>query len=216
MTLAHRLSSFNRRRKWQLFLDELGPTESTSVLDVGYCEKEFSPVDNFIEKHYPHPRRLTALGVAAGGDFARRYPEVRVIHYDGVRFPFADKEFDICWSNAVLEHVGGAERQRQFLSEVVRVSRRAFITTPNRYFPIELHTRTPLLHFLLPKRTFDAYLARVGQGWAAGDYMTLLSERALRGLLSDAGVRKYRLFRNRLCGFTADFAVVIDCDTAAH
>ncbi|MGH8139016.1 MAG: class I SAM-dependent methyltransferase [Steroidobacteraceae bacterium] len=215
MTLAHWLSGYNRKRKWQLFLSQILPTQDTTVLDVGYCEKEFSPTDNFIEKHYPHPHRITALGITPANEFATRYPAVRAVCYDGTRFPFADNEFDVCWSNAVIEHVGNRERQLQFLQEVARVSKRAFITTPNRFFPVEVHTRTPLLHFL-PKKTFDAYLVRVGKRWATGSYMSLLSERDLKGLLSQAGIERYRLFRNRLLGFTADFAVVMDCERGAR
>lgn len=215
MTLAHRLSGFNRKRKWQLFLSEMAPMEAMTVLDVGYCEREFSPSDNFIEKHYPYPNRITALGVTPANEFAKRYPLVRTVCYDGTRFPFADKEFDICWSNAVLEHVGNRDRQLLFLSEIVRVSKRAFFTTPNRFFPVEVHTRTPLLHFL-PKRIFDGYLVRIGKRWATGSYMTLLSEGELKRLIRETGVMRYRLYRNRLCGFTADFAVVMDCETVAQ
>ena len=62
--------------------------------------------------------------------------------------PFADGEFDIVFSNAVIEHVGGREQQRRFVEESLRVARRAFVTTPNRWFPVEVHTRLPLVHWL--------------------------------------------------------------------
>ena len=37
------------------------------------------------------------------------------------------------------------------MSEALRVAPRAFVTTPNRWFPIEVHTRLPLVHWL-PER----------------------------------------------------------------
>ncbi len=178
------------------------------VLDVGFSAREFSPVDNYIEKHYPYPWRLTALGIDPPAEFAERFPAIHTVSYEGTRFPFNDKEFDVCWSNAVLEHVGGPERQLIFLKEIARVSRRAFITTPNRFFPIEVHTRTPFLHYF-PKSVFDKYLAFTGRRWAAGSYMHLLSEGEFKRLLDAAGLSPYRLFRNRLFGFTADFAAVV-------
>jgi SAM-dependent methyltransferase len=61
---------------------------------------------------------------------------------DACALPFADGEFDIVFSNAVIEHVGDRERQRQLVSEALRVGRRIFITTPNCRFPIEVHTRS--------------------------------------------------------------------------
>jgi SAM-dependent methyltransferase len=209
MSIATRVSTFNRTRKWDIFLSQVRPTPEMTVLDVGYTEKEFSPMDNFIEKNYPHPANITALGVSKCDAFTARYPMVKTFVYDGKHFPFTDKSFDVCWSNAVLEHVGDAERQLGFLKEIVRVSKRAFITTPNRLFPIEVHTRTPLLH-MLPKVAFDGFLRATGKSWAAGDYMNLLTEGSLRGLLGRSGARGYQLFKNRLGGFTLDFAVMIE------
>ena len=52
------------------------------------------------------------------------------------------------FSNAVIEHVGGRAEQRRFVDESLRVAPRAFVTTPNRWFPVEVHTRLPLVHWL--------------------------------------------------------------------
>ena len=79
--------------------------------------------------------------------------------------PFADGEFDIVFSNAVIEHVGGREQQRRFVEESLRVAQRAFVTTPNRWFPVEVHTRLPLVHWLPDPVAHRAYdLAR--KPWA--------------------------------------------------
>ncbi len=213
MSLAHRVSRWNRDRKWRLFQQHFDLTPDSKVLDVGFSENEYSASDNYIERHYPYPGQLTALGVDQPDTICERYPQVQFVHYDGGRFPFEDKAFDICWSNAVIEHVGDRAAQRDFLAEIARVSRRAFITTPNRYFPIEVHTRTPLLHFL-PKPVFDRWLRLIGKAWAAGDYMDLLSHRELQRLLREAGIADYRIHRNRLFPFTLDFVVMMDCETA--
>lgn len=209
--LAGRLSAWNRGRKWRLF-EKAAPSAFVEgrVLDVGYTNREYSPGDNFMEKHFPHPERLTALGVEPHDEFSSRYPEVEVVRYDGGRFPFEDGRFDVVWANAVLEHVGGRGDQLHFLREVRRVGRRAFVTTPNRHFPIEVHTRIPLLHFL-PERVFEGFLRATGRGWAAGGYMRLLSASDLKSMLAEAGLvpAEYSLHRNRLGPFTLDFVVVI-------
>jgi ubiquinone/menaquinone biosynthesis C-methylase UbiE len=167
--------------------------------------------DNFIEKNYPHPAMLTALGVEAPVNFRDRYPEVMAVQYDGTVMPFDDRAFDLCWSNAVLEHVGThanrADAQVQFLREIARVSKSAFVTTPNRWFPAEVHTRTPFLHWL-PKSAFDRYLKMRGQKWAADDYMDLLSVQELRSVLKAAGITEYCIVYNRILTFTLDFVVM--------
>lgn len=204
MSLAYRISAFNRQRKWQRFLELVAPTSETSILDVGYSDHEYSATDNFLEKHYPWRQQITALGIEEPVEFRPRYPDVKVVQYNGADFPFEDGQFDVCWSNAVVEHVGGYDRQRKFLSEIRRVSRRAFVTTPNLFFPIEVHTRTPLLHWL-PKRWFDRFLHWRGQDWATGDYMHLLSRGAIIDLLAEAGVNEYQILTNRLGPFVLDF-----------
>ena len=207
MTLANKISAYNRNRKWNIFLNELTPTQELRILDVGFSEEEYSSVDNFIEKHYPYPDMLTALGVDIPDKFITRYPKVAAVHYDGGLFPFEDKSFDLVWSNAVIEHVGDRSKQLVFLNEIKRVAKRAYITTPNKFFPIETHTRTPLLHYL-PKRIFDKYLSLVGKRWAAGDYMHLLSHTELKTLLFDADIMEYKIIKNSFFGFTLDFVII--------
>lgn len=153
MRLADSISLRSRRRKLRLLLDELQPTAATSVLDVGADELGFGDGDgcatmNFFEESYPWPERITALGQHDGEGFRARYPDIPFVQGDACALPFADGAFDIVFSNAVIEHVGGRVRQRQLVTEALRVGRRVFITTPNRRFPVEVHTRLPLVHWL--------------------------------------------------------------------
>jgi SAM-dependent methyltransferase len=207
MSIAYNVSTWNRRRKWNLFNGEISPTVAMRVLDVGFTEEEYSDTDNFIEKYYPHPEMLTALSIETPIKFKERYPKVTTIQYEGGTFPFKDKTFDVCWSNAVIEHVGNRGRQLAFINEIRRVAKRAFITTPNRYFPVEVHTRVPFLHWF-GKKTFDRYITLMGKEWAAGEYMYLLSLYEMKSILSDAGIRDFKVFRNRIAGLTLDFVFI--------
>ena len=60
---------------------------------------------------------------------------------------FEDRQFDVVFSNSVIEHVGGLEDQRRMANEIMRVGKRYFLQTPNRYFPIEPHFLFPLFQF---------------------------------------------------------------------
>lgn len=194
--------------KFECFLDYFRPTAHTSILDIGASENEYQENGNILEKRYPYPEKITVLGVDEYKDFIERYPRVRVVKYTGQgKFPFQDKEFDICWSNAVLEHVGERVAQIAFLKESRRVANRAFITTPNRFFPFELHTRIFLLQYL-PKKYFDKILVKMGKKWATGSYMHLLSLSQLREILRDAGISSYKIKKNRFMGFVVDFVVI--------
>src|SRR5882724_6922448 len=67
---------------------------------------------------------------------------------DGCRLPFRDRSFDVVFSNSVIEHVGDRLRHEQFAREIARVGVHYFVQTPNRWFPVEHHLLTPLIHFL--------------------------------------------------------------------
>lgn len=177
-------------------------------MDVGFNNEEYLESENYLEKHYPYLEKITALGFAPADKFKKRYPKVKVITYKGGKFPFQDKKFETCWSNAVLEHVGDEQAQILFLKEIKRVAKKSFLTTPNKYFPVEVHTRTPFLHFLLPKKIFDRYLKLIGKAWAADDYMNLLSIRDIRRLLKSANIKNYQIIKNKFLFFTLDFIII--------
>jgi SAM-dependent methyltransferase len=187
MRLADEVSLRSRRRKLRLLLESMQPTERTTVLDVGVDEIGFGAAGgqrgcathNFLEELYPWPQRITAVGLHDGRAFRSRYPDVAYRQADACALPFADRTFDVCFSNAVIEHVGGRDRQRQFVEEALRVAARVFITTPNRRFPIELHTGLPFVHWLPEARAARVYRA-LGREWAAENH--LLDARRLRAL----------------------------------
>jgi len=147
-----------RERKLQLFLDLLQPGPETTVVDVGVTDAPFGAgsTNNFFEARYPWPGQITAVGQTELDRFAAAFPHVRAVRADGRELPFGNAEFDLGFSNAVVEHVaGGRDGQRQFVHELCRVSRRVFVTTPNRHFPLEVHTLLPFVHWL-PKGPREA------------------------------------------------------------
>jgi SAM-dependent methyltransferase len=155
--VASQVSMRSRRRKLDLFRELLRPGPDTTVVDVGVTDAPFGggSTDNFFEALYPWPERITAVGNTELDRFRAAFPSVTAVRADGRSLPFDDASFDLAFSNAVVEHVaGGREGQAQFVHELCRVARRVFVTTPNRYFPLEVHTLVPFAHWLPePRRT---------------------------------------------------------------
>ncbi len=155
----------------------------TTVLDVGVDEVGFGGeggeagcgTHNAFEELYPWPERITALGLHDGAGFRTAYPAIPYVQGDGCALPFADGAFDIVHSNAVIEHVGDRGRQRLFAEEALRVGKRVFVTTPNRRFPVELHTRLPFVHWLPERHAHRAY-DLAGKGWAKENHLLTAAE----------------------------------------
>ena len=178
--VASRVSMRSRERKLRLFMDVFAPGPETSVVDVGVTDAPFGAgsSDNFFEALYPWPAQITAVGQTELDRFAAAFPSVRAVRSDGRDLPFADREFDLGFSNSVVEHVaGGRDGQRRFVEELCRVAARVFVTTPNRFFPIDPHTLLPFVHLLpdgprrmrlLRARGFDDVLDPLGPKELAG------------------------------------------------
>jgi hypothetical protein len=125
-------------------------------------------------------------------------PNVTVVTADGTALPFAEREFDVAFSNSVVEHVPPA-LQGAFADEIGRVADRYYVQTPNKWFPIEPHYQVPFFQFL-PRRVRRALNRRFTLGWQAKgqwEEITLLSARDLSRLFPDA-----RIHRERVLGLT--------------
>src|SRR6185369_2995582 len=148
-SLTARVAASARRRMYQRFLTATAIQPTETLLDVGVTSDQTYEVSNYVEAWYPHKDRLTAAGIDGASFLEQLYPGLTFRRVEAGPLPFEAGSFDVVHSAAVLEHVGGAASQRRFLGELARVARRAvFVTTPNRWFPIEVHTQVPLLHWL--------------------------------------------------------------------
>lgn len=184
------ITKFNvagRRKFYRTFMEAMTPTPGTTILDVGVTPDQTAADSNFFEKWYPHTSQITATSIEDASCLETAHPGLTFVRTSGDALPFADHQFDIAFSTAVIEHVGDRESQRRFLAEVLRVSKQFFITTPNRWYPVELHTYVPFLHWL-PQDLHQRALRRLGkESWASTENLNLLDERELRAMFP-AGV----------------------------
>lgn len=181
--VVRRVSLQARRNVFRAFMDLLQPAPAASVLDVGVSLDVASVESNVLEQFYPHPHRLTCAGIGDGAAFQRAFPRVRFVRITPhAPLPFADGQFDLAYSNAVVEHTGSRAHQRAFVAELCRVARRVFVAVPNRLFPLEQHTGLPLINYL-PLPAFRALLRRTRFAhWAHEENLNPVFARELRDL----------------------------------
>src|ERR1700690_3537954 len=173
----HRVS---RERKHRLFLQMLRPTAEMRILNVGASGTSIGLPEQ-LESLYQHPSQITGGGISFDDvqDYRNSFPGVQAVVFDGCALPFADKSFDIVYSNAVLEHLPDYEMVRRFAAEVQRVGKGWFITTPNFWYPFDPHYHLPFVQ-LLPETTQRNLVKRLGK--TPYDHLHLLTAKQLRRL----------------------------------
>lgn len=180
----------------------LGITATTRVLDVGG-----TPFNWSLAAVMP---KVTLVNMPRAQDHPEQNSFTRV-SADGRRLPFADRSFDVVFSNSVIEHVGTQEDQQRFAAEIARVGKRYWVQTPNRWFPVELHLLTPFVHYL-PRR-WQARIVPRFSVWAwlekpSPDRLAFLVDHYLHDirLLDAVRLQQYfpeaRLIRERFLGIT--------------
>jgi SAM-dependent methyltransferase len=159
-------------------MERIRPGPQTRVVDVGVGDTGFgtepgvASSHNFFEALYPWPERITAVSDVPLPNFAQEFPAITTVTASGTDLPFEDDAFDVAFSNAVVEHVGSRDEQRRFVAELCRVAPRVFLSTPNRWFPLETHTLVPFVHWL-PRPVADRIFGALGKdGWKRVDLLT--------------------------------------------
>jgi len=102
---------------WLAYRDELHRPASITVLNQSFAEQPGLPWITYVRA------------------------DARDLHM------FANQQFDMCFSNSVIEHID-ADGQFRMAEEIRRVARGYFVQTPNAYFPLEPHFLVPGWQFM--------------------------------------------------------------------
>lgn len=150
MSIFTKLSYISRTRKLELFDKTFHPTDQLLILDVGAEVNRDGDRGLQLIDSYRWKSNITAVNLDPQhiDKIRQYYPKIKATIGDACDLPWPDKYFDIVYSNAVIEHVGDFDRQKQMAAEIMRVGRRWFVTTPNRWYPFEFHMRIPFITWL--------------------------------------------------------------------
>ena len=181
-SLGERVTVLARDQIYEDFVAVCRPRRADTIIDVGVSDV-VNDAANMMERKYPHPERITAVGLGSGDDFQAAFPSTKYARIAAnERLPFADRQFDVATSNAVLEHVGSRAHQEFFVRELMRVAARVFVSVPNRHFPVEHHTAIPLLHWSnLGFKTACRVLGKLD--WTEPGNLILMSRSGLASLV---------------------------------
>jgi methyltransferase family protein len=136
-----RISAIFRRKRMGTFIRLFRPAPQTSILDVGGLPRLW---DGLALKAQMTVVNLQPL---PSHEACFLTPNQKFVQGDGTHLAWADKSFDIVFSNSVIEHLGTWENQTAFARECQRVGKAYWIQTPAREFPVEPHFLALFLHW---------------------------------------------------------------------
>lgn len=197
-----------RRRRMKRFYQIFNPSRGTRVLDIGGAPNTW-----LVESRYKTAFPVTLVNLRFPDRHLLTDDRFTAVEGEATHLPFADSNFDIAFSNSVIEHMTTWERQQAFASEARRVARKLWIQTPARSFPIEPHLLTPFFQYF--PSSLQARMARYFTLWGL---LTKPSKLEVQEMLCDIRLLTYqemkRLFpdcsiiKERVLGITKSYVAV--------
>lgn len=200
---------YARSNIYKAFIENIKFNKKTKVLDLGTTPLTHKHENFFLHK-YPYQQMISCLSNQKLDSLKKIFPKIKFLRGDARKIKFKNSKFDLVYSNAAIEHVGKFENQIKFIKEALRVSKKfVFISTPNKYFPIELHTFLPLIHFL-PQKYYRFILIKLGLNFFAEEKnLNLLSTNNIKNICKILRIKKYKIIKLKFLLFTSNLILVI-------
>ena len=116
---------------------------------------------------------------------------------------------DLVISNATIEHVGNEINQLKMIENIMRLSKKYFIIiTPNRFHPLEFHTKIPLIHWF-PKKLHRSILSLIGQKFLSSEEnLNLLSRSDLVSFMDKLNFKTYEIKKINFLFFISNYILI--------
>ena len=118
---------------------------------------------------------------------------------------------DLVISNATIEHVGNFKKQIKMCENIIKLSNKYFvICTPNKFHPLEFHTKIPFLHYL-PEKFYRKILKKIGlEFFSKETNLNLLSKKKLINIMEKLKHQNYKIKSINLFFFKSNL-ILIGC-----
>jgi hypothetical protein len=135
------LGERRRLRRWDWLQATFPEIESMSVIDLGGTVEAWqrAPI---------HPGSVHVVNLEPPPEEVPSW--IRADQADACSLPphISSGNYDLVFSNSVIEHVGGHAQRMRFADTVHKIADLHWVQTPYRYFPVEPHWLFPGFQFL--------------------------------------------------------------------
>jgi hypothetical protein len=188
--------------------------EIRNCLDVGTTSDEHYESSNFFLKKLPQNIPIFSFSDQEISEQNSRrgfYISKTFIGSVSSELRISEK-FELVLCSATLEHVGSLENQKLAINNLVELSSKyLLITVPNRWHPIEFHSRLPLIHWL-PEKLWRRFLDLFPnlRNLALEQNLNFISPQKIESVLAELeAVKEVKIFDISLLGFTSNFAILV-------
>ena len=201
-----KILKYNRLKIQQIFIKRI---KFKNLLDVG-TTPVLDEFNNILLHHFKNQNKITSLSNLNCSPLKKIFKKVKFIKGDARKMKFKDSSFDTVYSNATIEHVGIRLNQIKFVKECYRVSQKnVFITTPNKFYPIEFHTKLPFLHFL-PPIIYRKILFFLGFSFFSKEKnLNLLSAQDLKNICFFLKIKNFNIIKHKFLFMTSNLILHI-------
>lgn len=116
---------------------------------------------------------------------------------------------DLIISSATIEHVGSFHNQIKMVDNMIKLSKKIFIlTTPNRYYPLEFHTKIPFIHWL-PKKFYRKVLFNLGfKFFSNEENLNLLSNNDFKKIFNLLNFNNFKIWSIKLLFIKSNLIII--------
>jgi len=183
-----------RKEILHLLKEFLSNKEINDILDVGSTEDDSNKSSNYIIKNLGENKDYKSIS-----DQTIKANFFSKVLKKSITDNFTQNEIenfrsDLVISNATIEHVGSFQNQIKMCDNIINLSKKYFIImTPNRFHPLEFHTKIPIIHWL-PKKFHRMILRLFGLKFFAEEKnLNLLSNYDFKLIMTKLNQKKYEI-----------------------
>jgi len=142
--------------------DQIILNNINEVLDIGTTNDTKNKSSNFIVKNLKNVKNFYSISdqLITSSFFKKTLQKSITENFS--EYEIENLKSDLVISNATIEHVGNYDNQKAMINNMIKLSKKMIIiSTPNRYHPLEFHTKIPFIHWL-PKNIHRKILKNIG------------------------------------------------------
>jgi len=138
------ISSRQRKKRFEFFLKYCSELHKPlKILDLGGSDYYWQSLNFTDNENY----KIEILNIE--NQNTENFKNISFLKKDVRDLSFIkDKEYDLIYSNSLIEHLNNFDEQKKLAKEIQRTGKKYFIQTPNYYFPVEPHFLFPFFQFL--------------------------------------------------------------------